>query len=143
MRKFGELKGYQGDIKGKALVDYIYWIMPIKEKIWDMSSTFWSHDAGEITRHHSEKVKEATGKTDDAFTPFWSAYNSLLETLIDELELTDREKVLWEIIWEYKEFQSECLWSKYVRQFKEFHPILDKLTDEDNTFIAFWRDGYG
>ena len=143
MKKFGELKGYQGDIEGKALVDYIKWIMPMKEKIWDVSGNFWSHDAGEIYRYFSDNVKKAVVDADRAFKPFWEAYHQLLEVLIDDLELTSREKKLWEIIWNYKEIQEEdYTWEKYVNSSKEFYEILKDLNNEDVKFIKFWVDGY-
>jgi len=143
MKEFGELKGYQGDIKGKALVDYIKWVMPMKEKIWDVSGNFWSHDAGMITHYLSNKVNKEVDTAENTFKPFWEAYHKLLETLIEDLELTNREKKLWEVIWQYKEYHDEdYTWKKYVIEFKKFHEILNELNNEDNKFIKFWVDGY-
>ena len=143
MRKFGELKGYQGDIKGKALVDFICWIMPMKEELLGVSSNFWSHDAGEISRHFSDEVRKAFNNAEKAFMPFWDAHRLLQDNLIHELELTDREKQLWEQIWEYKEIQEQnYTWENYVKQFSKYHDILKELTVEDNEFVKFWVEGY-
>ncbi|KKN10859.1 hypothetical protein LCGC14_1032350 [marine sediment metagenome] len=143
MKQFGNLKGYQGDIKNKALVDYINWVLPLKEKIFDLAGNFWSHDAGEISRYFSNEVKQVFNEAEKSFTPFWSAYLKLEKALLNDLELTDRERSLWPLIWEYKEIQDkEYTWHKYATEFSEHHAILKNLTEEDNKFIDFWIHGY-
>ncbi len=145
MRKFGKLKGYQGDIKGKALIDYISWLMPMmEEKIEGWSGNFWSHDAGMITQYLSDDVKKRVDDAEKAFDPFWQAYLKLKHALVSDLKLTDRENSLFWLIMEYKEIDDEgnYTWDKYVANFKKYHEILKELTDEDNEFIKFWVGGY-
>jgi len=144
MKQFGELKGYQGDIKGKALVDYSKWTFGKKEMMMDISGNFFSHEAGMIRGYLPPIARELMGEAYITFQKFWDSFHSLESELKAALELTDREQMLLEIVYEYKDC-NECNdypWEKYVEEFKRFHPLLNELTDEDNEFIKFWRDGY-